>query len=70
MCYLNEHRDNYSEESKSLWQFKRDETSADNAYLSVVNNSLNSQSFKYKAAFVGKRKDLFDDTNSSVNTQK
>ena len=47
---LSEYSDNYSGTSGSLWQFKRDEVPANNADLSVDN----SQSFKYKAAFVGK----------------
>ena len=47
---LIEHSDNYSGTSGSLWQFKRDEVPANNVDLSVDN----SQSFKYKAAFVGK----------------
>ena len=41
---------NYSDTSGRLWQFERDEPPADNADLDVVNNSLNSESFKYKAA--------------------
>ena len=49
-----EYSDNYSDTSGSLWQFKRD----NNVDLNVRNNGkFNSQSFKYKAALVGKTKD-------------
>ena len=41
---------NYSDTSRRLWQFKRDEVPAISADLSIDN----SQSFKYKAALVGK----------------
>ena len=43
------YNDNYSDTS-SLQQFKRDEVPADNADLTIDN----CQSFKYKAAVVGK----------------
>ena len=45
-----EYSDNYSDTSRSLWQFKRDEVPANNADLTINN----SQSFKYKAALLGK----------------
>ena len=58
MYNLIEYSDNYSDTSGSLWQFKRDEVLANNADLSIDNNGkFNSQSFKYKAAFVGKTED-------------
>ena len=41
--------DNYSDTSRNLWQFKRDESPVDNADLIIDSNNLNSQSFKYKA---------------------
>ena len=47
---LIEYSDNYSGTSGSLWQFKRDEVPANNADLTIDN----SESFKYKAALVGK----------------
>ena len=50
MCNLIEYRDNYSDMLGSLWQFKRDEVSTNNADLTIDN----FQSFKYKAALVGK----------------
>ena len=53
MYNLIEYSNNYSEKSGSLWQFKRDDIPANNADLSVDN----SQSFKHKAAFVGKTVD-------------
>ena len=43
--------DNYTDTSGSLWQLKRDEVSANNSNLTVNN----SQSFKCKAALIGKR---------------
>ena len=51
MYNLIEYSDNYSDTSGSLWQFKRDEVPANNAYLSINN----SESFKYKAALLGKK---------------
>ena len=45
---LIEYSDNYSDTSRSLWQFKRDEVPANNADLTINN----SQSFKYKAALL------------------
>ena len=50
MYNLIEYTNNYSDTSGSLWQFKRDEVPADNADLT----GTNSESFKYKAALVGK----------------
>ena len=50
MYNLIEYSDNYSDTSGSLWQFKRDEVPANNVGLTINN----SQSFKYKAAVVGK----------------
>ena len=44
------YRDNYTDTSGSLWQFKRDESPANNANLT----DNNSKSFKYKTVFVGK----------------
>ena len=53
MYNLIEYSDNYSDTSGSLWQFKRKEV-PDNGELSVDN----LQSFKYKAALVGKTEDV------------
>ena len=61
MYNLIEYSDNYSDTSGSLWQFKRDEVPANNADLSINN----SQSFKYKAALVGKTAN-HNDGKSSV----
>ena len=47
---LSEYGDNYSDTSGSLWQFKRNEVPTNNPNLTIDN----SQSFKYKAALVGK----------------
>ena len=62
MYNLIEYSDNYSDTSGSLWQFKRDEVPANNADLTINN----SQSFKYKAALLGKTADAVNNTNSSV----
>ena len=48
--------------SGNLWQFKRDKVPTDNADLAVDD----SQSFKYKAALVGKAADAVNNKNSSV----
>ena len=50
MYNLIEYSDNYSDTSGSLWQFKRDEVPANSADLTIDN----AESFKYKAALVGK----------------
>ena len=50
MYNLIEYSDNYSDTSGSLWQFKRNEVPTNNPNLTIDN----SQSFKYKAALVGK----------------
>ena len=60
-----EHSDYYSDISGSLWQFKRNEVLANNADLSINN----SESFKYRAALVGKTKD-FANQKSSVKDIK
>ena len=52
MYNLIEYTDNYSDTSGSLWLFKRDGIPPDDADLTADN----SQSFKYKAALVGKMK--------------
>ena len=54
MYNLIKYSDNYSDISGSLRQFKRDEVPAINAD-STINNS---QSFKYKAALVGKNRQI------------
>ena len=51
---LIEYSDNYSDTSGRLWQFKRDEGPANNADLTINN----CQSFKYKAAFVEKKRQI------------
>ena len=66
MYNLTEYSDNYSDTSGSLWQFKRDEVPANNADLTINN----SQSFKYKAALLGKTADAVNNTNSSVKEAK
>ena len=50
MYNLIEYSDNYSDASGSLWQSKGDGVPANNADLTINN----CQSFKYKAALVGK----------------
>ena len=66
MYNLIEYSDNYSDTSGNLWQFKRDEVPANNADLTINN----SQSFKYKAALLGKTADAVNNTNSSVKEAK
>ena len=66
MYNLIEYSDNYSDTSGSLWQFKRDEVRANDADLTIDN----SQSFKYKAALLGKTTDVVGNTNSSVKDVK
>ena len=66
MYNLIEYSNNYSDTSGSLWQFKRDEVPANNADLTINN----SQSFKYKAALLGKTADTVNNTNSSVKDAK
>ena len=61
---------NYSDTLRGLRQFKRDEVSDNNAYLSVDSNVIfNSQSFKYKAALVQKTEDE-NNGNSFVRNTK
>ena len=66
MYNLIEYSNNYSDTSGSLWQFKRDEVLAKNVDLTIDN----SQSFKYKAALLGKAADAVNNTNSSVKEAK
>ena len=56
-----EYSDSYSDASGSVCQFKRDEVLNNNDNLTADN----SQSFKYKAALVGKTTDAVNNTNSS-----
>ena len=53
---LIEYSDNYSDTSRSLWQFKSDETEG-NVDLTVGDNHIpnNSSSFKYKSSFITNR---------------
>ena len=63
---LIKYSNNYSDTSRSLWQFKRDDVLVNNADLTIDG----SKSFKYKAALVGKTADAASGTNSSVNDAK
>ena len=65
MYNLIEYSDNYSDTSRSSWQFKRDEVADNNVDLIIDN----SQSFKYKAALVEKTANA-DSGNSSVKNTK
>ena len=60
MYNLIEYSDNYSDTSGSLWQFKRDEVTDKNADLTIDN----SQSFKCKAALLGKTANAVNNANS------
>ena len=66
MYNLIEYSDNYSDTLGSLWQLKRYEVSAGSVNLTVDN----SQSFKYKAALLGKTGDAVNNMNSSVKEAK
>ena len=66
MYNLTEYSDNYSDTSGSLWQFKRDEVPNNKVDLTADN----SQSFKYKAALVGKTAYAVNNKNSSVKDAK
>ena len=56
--------DNYSDTSRSLWQFKRNEVPPDNN-LSISNPKW----FKYNAALAGKAVTAINNTNSSVKNK-
>ena len=66
MYNLIEYSDNHSDTSGNLWEFKRDKFTANNVVLTIDN----SQSFKYKAALVGKTVNVDNNTNSSVKHTK
>ena len=66
MYNLIEYSDNYSDASGSLWQFKKDEISINNVDFTATN----SDSFKYKAALVGKPVNAVDNKNSSIKNTK
>ena len=57
MYNLIEYRDNHSDTSANLWQFKRDEGNKGNVDLNVDDNHIpnNSSSFKYKSCFITNR---------------
>ena len=66
MYNLIEYSDNYSDTLGRLGQFKRDDVPANN-----VDFTINiSQSFKYKAALLGKTADALNNTNSSAKKAK
>ena len=65
MYNLIEYSENYSDTSESLWQFKRDEASANNADLTTNN----SKSFEYKAVLVGKTADAANNNSFVKNTK-
>ena len=56
MYNLMEYNDNYSDTSRSLWKFKRNEVPADNNADLSINNF---KSFKYKALLQEKQQMLF-----------
>ena len=66
MYNLIEYSDNYSDSSGCLWQFKRDEVPNNNADVTTDT----SQSFKYKAALIGKSANGVNNKNSSVKNAK
>ena len=56
MCNLIEYSENYSDTSRSLWQFKGDQIEGD-VDLTVDDNHIpnNLSSFKYKSSFITNR---------------
>ena len=65
MYNLIEYSDNYSDTSGSLWQLKRDEVPAGNADLTINN----SDSFKYKAALLGKTANDYNGKSSAKDAK-
>ena len=64
-----EYRDNYSDSSGSLWQFKRDESPMNNNG-NPLNVALdNSTSFKCKAILLGKATDADGNDRSLKNIE-
>ena len=59
MYNLIEYSNNYSDTSRSLWQFKRDEIERD-VDLTIDNNHIpdNSSSFKYKSSLITNRNNV------------
>ena len=53
MYNLTEYSGNYSHASRSLWQFKRDESPVINDGNPDNVSTANSISFKYKSSFIG-----------------
>ena len=51
---MTDYSDNYSDISRRLWQFKRDESPVTNAENTENVNTNNSPSFKYKSSILGK----------------
>ena len=52
MYNLIEYGDNYSDTSRNLWQFKRDESPVTDAGNPADVTKANSSSFKYKSSFL------------------
>ena len=69
MYNLIEYSDNYADFSRSLYQFKRDESpmNDNNNPLNITLN--NSSSFKYKISLLGKATDV-DGNDRSLNNVK
>ena len=61
MYNLTEYSDNYSNTSRSLWQFKRDESPVTNAGNPNNVTTHNSSSFKYNSRILGKPAAVGDD---------
>ena len=61
-----EYKENYSDTSGRLWQFKRDKVLSNTADLTIDN----CKSLKCKAALVRKTADAVNNTNSSVKSTK
>ena len=61
MYNLLEYSHNYADSSRSLCQFKRDESQVNNAANPINIVMHNSTSFKYKASLLAKATDADDD---------
>ena len=69
MYNLLEYSDNYVDSSGSLYKFKRDESSMNDAENSLNVTLDNSTSFKYKASLLGKATDADGNDRSFKNTK-
>ena len=60
---------NYSDTSGNLWQFKRDESPANNSDFSINNDKFISKTFEYKAVLKGRASDYVHPYSFVKNTK-